>query len=151
MWGKLKQYLEPPRSGEAEGRPDQRLAVAAMLVEIARADFKNDEAEAATVAGLLGQHFGLNAGEAEQLMADAGARLDQVVSLHKFVDELNQQLGAEDKRLLMQQIWRVAYADGHLDAHEEHLARRISELLHISHEDFIREKLRVAPGAGGAL
>ena len=151
MWGKLKQFLEQPDADASASKPDQRMAVAAMLVEIARADFKDDEAEAQTIAGLLRQHFGLSAKEAKQLIADAGARLDQVVSLHKFVDELNQQLGAEDKRLLMQQIWRVAYADGHLDAHEEHLARRISELLHIPHEDFIREKLRVAPGAGGAL
>ncbi|MBI3171641.1 MAG: TerB family tellurite resistance protein, partial [Hydrocarboniphaga effusa] len=37
-------------------------------------------------------------------------------------------------------LWRVAYADGKLEANEEHLLRRLSDLLHLSHGDFIRAR-----------
>jgi uncharacterized tellurite resistance protein B-like protein len=35
----------------------------------------------------------------------------------------------------------VAFADGHLDKHEEGIIRRVADLLHILHSDFIRCKL----------
>jgi len=37
-------------------------------------------------------------------------------------------------------MWEVAYADGRIDRYEEHLIRKISELLHLSHKDFITGK-----------
>lgn len=42
----------------------------------------------------------------------------------------------------MELLWRVAFADGRLDRYEEHLIRRIADLLHLPHRDFIRAKLR---------
>jgi uncharacterized tellurite resistance protein B-like protein len=42
-------------------------------------------------------------------------------------------------------LWELAYADGELDAHEEHRIRRLAGLLHVSHSEFIRTKLAAQP------
>jgi uncharacterized tellurite resistance protein B-like protein len=39
-------------------------------------------------------------------------------------------------------MWQVAYADAEISAHENHLMRRIAELLHITHGDYIAAKMR---------
>jgi uncharacterized tellurite resistance protein B-like protein len=39
-------------------------------------------------------------------------------------------------------MWQVAYADGHLSAHENHLMRKIADLLYVSHSDYIAAKVR---------
>ena len=36
----------------------------------------------------------------------------------------------------------IAFADGHLDKFEEHVVRKIADLIHISHNDFIQSKLK---------
>jgi uncharacterized tellurite resistance protein B-like protein len=56
---------------------------------------------------------------------------------------LNDGLTESEKRQVMEMLWRVAYADHHIDAHEEHLLRELSELLYLPHEQFIRAKLAV--------
>ena len=43
--------------------------------------------------------------------------------------------------MLIEQIWRIILADDDVDKYEEHLVRRIAELLYVSHRDFIRAKL----------
>jgi uncharacterized tellurite resistance protein B-like protein len=42
----------------------------------------------------------------------------------------------------MEELWRAAYSDGALHEYEEHLIRRIADLLHLSHSQFIGAKLR---------
>ena len=49
----------------------------------------------------------------------------------------------EDKLMLLRNLWRIAYADGYLDKYEEHLIRKISDLIHVSHSDFINIKLEI--------
>ena len=40
----------------------------------------------------------------------------------------------------MEQLWRVAYADGVIHKYEDAAIRKASELLYVSHSDFIRAK-----------
>ena len=56
---------------------------------------------------------------------------------------MNEHFSAPEKVDLFSCLWQVAYADGRIDKYEEHLLRRIADLLHISHRDFIRTKLAV--------
>jgi uncharacterized tellurite resistance protein B-like protein len=48
----------------------------------------------------------------------------------------------EDKVRMVEHLWRVAYADGVLTAHENHLMRRVSDLLHVPHGAYISAKMR---------
>ena len=52
-----------------------------------------------------------------------------------------------DKVLLVENLWRLALADDHLDKYEEQMIRKTADLLYVSHSDFIRTKLRVRDGA----
>ena len=44
-----------------------------------------------------------------------------------------------------ERFWQVALADNRLDKHEDHLVRRLAELLYVSHSDLIRIRNRVRP------
>jgi uncharacterized tellurite resistance protein B-like protein len=40
-------------------------------------------------------------------------------------------------------MWRIAFSDKRLDKYEDHLIRKVSELIYVSHSDFIKTKLKV--------
>ena len=65
------------------------------------------------------------------------------MGLHPFTSVVHDRFDAHEKVKLIECLWRVAFADGNVDKYEEHMLRRIAELLHISHRDFIRTKLEV--------
>ena len=56
---------------------------------------------------------------------------------------VNDEFEYQDKLDLLSNLWKVALADGYLDKYEEHLLRKISDLIHISHSDYINIKLEV--------
>ena len=64
------------------------------------------------------------------------------MSLHEFTHRLNAELPEVDKLAIVEMLWQVSHADGHIDKHEEHLVRRIAGLLHISDRDRVRLKLK---------
>jgi uncharacterized tellurite resistance protein B-like protein len=43
-------------------------------------------------------------------------------------------------------MWRVAQSDAIVHKYEEHTIRRVCDLLHVSHREFIAAKLRAAEG-----
>jgi uncharacterized tellurite resistance protein B-like protein len=119
------------------------LATAALLIELAHADFAVTGSELMAVRQLLEQHFGL-AGEALQaLMNEAARRLDRAMSLHEFTYQLDHELQHDDKLAVIEMLWRVSNADGHIDTEEELLIARIAGLLHVSDRDRMRLKLKV--------
>ncbi len=142
--GRLRPALEAPERADEQAL---RLAAAALLVEVARADYDVDPGELETVEDAVREAFGLDAESAEALVAMARAEAEDAVSLHQFTSEINRRFDPAAKRRLVELLWRVAFADGRLDRYEEHLIRRVADLLHLPHRDFIRAKLR-AQGEG---
>ncbi len=126
-----------------ETAPPRELAIAILLIECARADFDHSSDEIEVVRNALSQHFGISASEVDQMISDAGNAASDAVSLHGPVSRLNETLSAPEKRGLIETLWRVAMADGRIDAHEEHLLRQIADLLFVPHAEFIQAKLAV--------
>ena len=143
MWDALSGKAGSDADG---GEPDRRreLAAAVLMVEVARADFDHDAQEQAVVERELQQHFGLDAASIKTLVQQAEETADREVSLHRYIQTLNDELSYEDKLAVLRMLWQVAYADGVLEKHEEHLMRPYADLLHIPHRDWIKAKLRVA-------
>jgi uncharacterized tellurite resistance protein B-like protein len=139
---------EPPVAGMLENRDALELATAALLIEMCRSDFSESAAEQLAVRQLLQRRFALKDAELDQLIADASRRADTAVSLHEFTHRLNRELPEADKLALVEMLWRVSHADGHVDKHEEYLILRIAGLLHISDRDRIRMKLKVVVDDG---
>ena len=131
--------------GHEPAKPEvtPRLAVAQLLLEMARADFAQDAAEIATIRDLLSRAYSLSTEEIDGLLAQAGERVARSISLYDAVNVVNAALGHDERRELLKMLWLVAYADGKLDKYEEALLRKLADLLFVSHSDFIREKLTV--------
>ena len=137
---------EPQAEGLLNVREPLDLAIAALLIELSRADFSESASELDAIRQLLSRRFGLNAETVNALITRAIERADRAVSLHEFTHRLNAELPEADKLAIVEMLWQVSHADGHIDKHEEHLIRRIAGLLHVSDRDRIRLKLKTIVG-----
>ncbi len=117
------------------------VATAALLVEMMRADYEVQPEEREAVLRALAAAFDdLSPEETRDLLARAEERADDATSLYEFTQHINRRLDHEQKAHVVELLWRVAYADGDLDKYEEHLVRRIADLIHVPHSVFIRMK-----------
>jgi len=120
-----------------------RVATALLLIEVAKADYAEDLAEDEAVLRSLRQFFALDDEAAALLLDEARSTADRAVELQQFTRRLHEQLSAAEKQRVVEMLWQVALADSRLDKHEDHLVRRIAELLYVSHSDLIRIRNRV--------
>jgi uncharacterized tellurite resistance protein B-like protein len=142
MIGALLELFKPPRTQDQESLQRQlHLAAAALLIETARADFSQDEAEQLALVELLTRSLNLGREEVHELVEVASNRADEATSLYEFTRVINDHYSAEQKLALISAMWGVAYADGDLDKYEEHLIRQVAELTYVPHQDYIRAKL----------
>jgi uncharacterized tellurite resistance protein B-like protein len=129
---------------EADDAAGLNLALAALLVEVLRSDHEVDAAERRQVVESLGLQLGLGEADGRELLQLAEQRVDEAHDLYQFTSQVNLACGAEEKLRLVEQLWRVASADAVIHKYEEHVIRRIADLLHVPHRDFIAAKLRAA-------
>jgi uncharacterized tellurite resistance protein B-like protein len=133
--------LTAPASSEGSNRALE-LATAALLIEVSRADFEVSEDERAAVVDAVQHAFGLSPEETEELVRLADEEVRASISLYEFTREVDQRLSLEQKKLLMELLFKVALADDVIEKHEEHLIRKISKLIHVRHQDYIQAKLK---------
>ncbi|MBC8325115.1 MAG: TerB family tellurite resistance protein [Verrucomicrobia subdivision 3 bacterium] len=126
---------------EPEITPEQlHMACAALLLEVAEADYKDDPAETQAVLRALESELGLKRATVTALLDQAKAETEGATDLFPYTHLINQRCTREQKCAMLTAMWRVAFADGDLDKYEEHLIRRTTELLRLDHSDFIRAK-----------
>lgn len=130
-----------------EGRGDTehalRLATAALLVEMTRADFHVESEERTAVHNALRRVFGLSAEETAELVELAEQDASGASSLFQFTHLIDTHFSPKRKAYVVEMLWRVAFADGVMDKYEEYLVRKVADLLHVSHQDFLQTKHRV--------
>ncbi len=147
---RLKTWIASTLGGEEadDGEREQarNLAVAALLVEVLRADYATAEAERRQVVESLRGILGLTEPDCAELLAEAEHRVDKAHDLHQFTTEINRALAHDEKLRVVEQMWRVARSDATVHKYEEHIIRRVSDLLHVSHREFIAAKLRASAG-----
>lgn len=119
-----------------------RLAAAALVFEIVRADGTVKAEEATLMRTALQGTFGLTAPEAQALAEEAEAASRNAVSLYEFTSVVDRGLSAEEKKRVVELLWLVAFADAEKHPLEEHLVRKVAGLLHVAHPDFIDAKIR---------
>jgi len=126
---------------EPEISPEQlHMACAALLLEVAEADYKDDPAETRSILRALETELGLKRAAVAALLDQAKAETEGATDLFPYTHLINQRCTREQKCAMLTAMWRVAFADGDLDKYEEHLIRRTTELLRLEHSDFIRAK-----------
>lgn len=136
----FNQYLSENTETKIPLEHRLQLSSAALMVEIVHADEQVTEQEESKIRHLIKQRFELSKTEIEDLVELAHTEKHQATDYYAFTSLLNQHYSQTQKIKLVEDLWQLAYADNHLDKYEEHLVRRLAELLHVPHQDFIRSK-----------
>ena len=118
-------------------------ACAALLIEIAYADKDFDESEKMSLKNSLMTTYKIDEIEIDELILDASQSVQESTSLYGYTRIVNDEFSYDEKLNLLKNLWKIAYADGNLDKYEEHLLRKISDVIHISHSDYINIKLEI--------
>ena len=136
----LDWFKESPKKEASASQNDTQRAAAALMIEVAYADHEFDKAEQERLPELIKSHTGLTTQECLELMDIAKQEVDASTSIHQFTRHLNEEFSLEEKTELLTTLWSVAYTDGNIDKYEDHMIRRISDLLHLRHSEFIKAK-----------
>jgi len=145
----LKRLLRPAavEQGETRGAGEPvQVATCVLLLEAAHADETLREVELRLVEKILADKFDLSAEAVGELLALAAQARRESFDLYQFTREINENFAVEQKLAVLENLWRVIFADGHLDSHEEALMRQLTTLLRLSHRQMIEAKLRVQKG-----
>ncbi|MBA4693792.1 MAG: TerB family tellurite resistance protein [Congregibacter sp.] len=137
---KLKTLFTKDAGAQTQEDRALELACAALMFEVARADFAIEEAEQQAVRALLMTEFALTPEEITTVTEKASEQVDAATCLFEFTRTLNDLASIEQKRALLAMMWRVAMADNELSRYEEHLIRKVADLLYVPHSDFIAAK-----------
>ena len=131
--------------GSSATDPQQalELAAAALLIELSRSDYQQDPQEQRAIEEALGNSFNLAPGRLQQLIALAEQEMDQATSLYQFTTLIKDNYSAEQRFELVKMLWRVALADGEISKYEDHMIRKVADLIYLPHSQFIKAKLAV--------
>ncbi len=125
----------------------QHLAIAILLLEVAKADHDLQRPELDRLLNVLERQWVLSGDEAKALLQEAIEEVDAHVSLHEHLKVINSQLDFGQRRLLIRNLWEIACADGEIHHWEEHLIRRLAGLIGVPHKDFILGRNQVMDSA----
>ncbi len=130
-------------AGESHGEHGITVAACALLLEMAHIDGEFSEDEEQVIVSVLTHDYGLGQDEASAVMDDAREEMKQSIDLWRFARLINRHYTEEEKVRVIEMIWRVIYADGKLEKHEDHLVHSLGRLLRLDHSQLIEAKLKV--------
>jgi uncharacterized tellurite resistance protein B-like protein len=119
-----------------------QIACAALLIEMTRVDHKITDDEIVSLKNILRKHFSLQPGEEDKLIELAEQQRENATDYYQFTSLINRHYSQQQKRQLVTRLWQLANADDHIDKFEEHLVRKLADLLHVPHAAFIHSKLK---------
>jgi uncharacterized tellurite resistance protein B-like protein len=134
-------------AANADERHTIELATAALLIEIARVDGDIQQVERDAVMRAVREKFSLSPQEAEALFRLADEEVQQAHDYFQFTSLINKRFTPEQKERVIELMWQAAYADAELSAHEQHVMRKIANLLYVPHSVYIAAKMRARDAA----
>ena len=150
MLDKLRQFISDvvaPNEGQRHfDDTDYRLAATALLIHVISIDGQPSQAETRKLHSLLELRFQLDPGTADQLIADATQVEGDAVDLYHFTSRIMRSVDEPGRLRIIEMMWELVYADGHVSEFEENVIWRAADLLGISSRDRINLKHRVADG-----
>ena len=121
-------------------QPVLEQVTAALMIQLARIDHRIENTELEVIREYIRKTFNVDGQELAGLLDDATAQADESTSLYEFTSLIHERLSSGQKYEIVLNLWRIAYADGHLDKYEEHFIRRAAELIYVPHAEFMRAK-----------
>jgi uncharacterized tellurite resistance protein B-like protein len=139
----------PADSGKDSGNEvkkdfhDVRVAACALLLEMAGIDGEFSDVEREHIVSILEESFGMSGKYAEELIAASQKELEGAIDLWQFTSMINKSYSRQEKMSVIETVWKVVYADGKLDKHEDYLVHKLANLLRLTHKELIDAKLKI--------
>lgn len=139
-----------PDEPDAELDADQvRVATCALLLAVAGADNEFAPSECEQIVETLRCRFELSQEDAEELIKVSQERVDESVDVWRFTNRINAACTNAEKIQIIEEIWRVIYADGAVDGHEDYMVHKLARLLNLNHPQLIDAKLKIRDEVNG--
>ncbi len=140
----FKKYItSSPEKPDIVSEHSLMIATAALLIEMMRADAEVREDERKAIIKTMQSNFHLSDAEISAMLKFAEEEITKATGYFEFTSLINKGFAYEQKVKVIEHLWEVAFSDAAVDKHEEHMVRKIANLIYVSHEDFIEAKLRV--------
>jgi len=148
MLHKIKRFFDDKviansNQNNADNEHAIRLAMASLMIEVAESDYHDAPEERESVLTIVRDSFDLTDSETTEIVELARQEHADSIDYFQFTSLINQHYSAVQRIELIEKLWQIAFADHKLDKHEEHVIRRIADLIHVAHSDFMKTKLKV--------
>lgn len=131
---------------DSAGEEDLAIATCALFLEIANIDDEFSQVERDRIIDLIRSEYGLSEEQSREIARRSTAELENSVDLWQFTNILNENYSDSDRIRVVELLWKVVYADGKLDKHEDYLIHKLARLLRLTHKQLIAAKLKVLDG-----
>jgi uncharacterized tellurite resistance protein B-like protein len=137
---KIQAFFAAEAPDDVDDEAALHLAAAMLLIEVAKSDHVVRDMQIERLKDVLRSEWALDDSDLSDLLRVARDAAEAHASLHEQIALINGNFSVRQKFNLVRGLWEVAYANGELHHHEELLIRRLADLMHVSHTDFIRSK-----------
>lgn len=138
----FEQHFMSPETNEVDDH-QLKLATASLFIEMMFQDHKVTDVEKQTVQKVLQENFDLSDSETTKLYELAEHEVTLATDYHQFTSLIAKNFDQPKKIKVIEYLWMIAFSDYQLDKHEEHMVRRIADLIYVPHKDFLQAKHRV--------
>ena len=139
----IKKIIEDKKGekSDAISQEEAQTALCVLLLEAAHSDGECSTDEMEHVIDTLVNRFGVLRSDVNSLITSGYRERDESVDLFRFTRYLNNNYTKEEKLTVMESVWRVIHTDGRLEAHEDHFAHKLANLLRLTHKELINTKI----------
>ena len=142
----LKKYTHMPQEQQLDREQALRMAAVALLMEVAHADSRVRDEERQVILRIIERCYSVSAEQAIEIADAAERHVHDLTSLYPLTRLLASECSIQERVAIVRLLWEVTFADGHVDKHEEHLVRKVADLLYVPHSQFIRTRLQESGG-----
>ena len=134
MFEKLKKIFETNNS-EINSVDDTLISyLVSLFVEVSRVDYKIDEKEINFIIEILAKEFNFNLDLIKEKL-NIVRTSEKLIGYHPITKYLNENFDINFKKKVVLGLWKIAFINNDLDKYEDHLVRKVSDLLYINHAD----------------
>ena len=141
----LKSLLDALLGSEGEklNDEDEKIALAALCVRVAKSDNVYDSTEISSIDTELSQHFSMSMADAGVLRLQAEKLEQEAPDTVRFTRAIKEKVELAKRRGILETLWRITLADGKREAEEDSLIRLISSLLGLTDIESARARQKV--------
>ena len=151
MLNALKSFVREITFGDSGKKTfaedDKRLAAAALLFHLVDIDGIIEDSESEKLRHILQARYELTDEETSELIAAAKQRDEEAVDLYGFTSVLKRTTDEAERLAIIEMMWEIVYADGHVHEFEDNTIWRVAELLGVSSRDRMTLRHKVAKTA----